>query len=916
MRYRLSLDGLWDFVTDSGGNLRIDKLNETLNWRKIRVPSFWEAQFEDLINYDGIAWYRRDVSLPKEWLEMAGDGWRLFIHFEAVDYYACVFVGEKMVGEHEGGYLPFEFELTDELQLVKQSGQMTITVQVIDPTDDRLRFPRFPADEIPCGKQRWYLNVGGIWQSVWLELRRSTFIEEMFVTPMRDLEHIILKLKLSNPASERMRCDVTVEEADGRVRAHADAEVDVGQSELELKLRIEDAKPWHPESPNIYLAKASLSNGDEFSTTFGMRVVECNGGKVCINGEPIYIIGALDQDFYHDEIYRAPSDDFLERQFRLAKEIGFNTLRCHLKLPERRYLDIADRVGMLVWYELPSWSRFGERLRQRVKRHIREMVKRDYNHPSLIAYGIVGEGWGLKLNEQELHRRWLVETVEFLRSLDGTRLIVDNSPCLGNFHIKTDINDFHIYCNSPDEDEKFRRWLWEFDKRPYWTFSTHGDAQAKGDEPLIVSEFGIWGLPKKAVEIAKGDEKPWWWKTGSGACCPEGLNERFLSSYAKDAFDGLDEVCTATRTHQAEALIYQIEQIRKCKNIVGYVVTQLTDVAWECNGILDFERHEKEVAKALQDVQAQDMLIATLSNECVFGGATVFLEATLSHYSHLKVEDGSLRLKLCDEHGNVLCENEFGDITVEHGKVSKVAECELLISDFKEPTWLKAELQLTCGEQTIASTRKRFLALPSSWRSFDTLGCISIYDPQCFFNGIKEELQGLGAHVATDLDYGDIILSAVIDEKLINAVAGGRRAICIVEMAHAMQAYIEGISIVDRSFKGRWGSWCTSFTWLSPTLRESLKLPPILPHAMRDVVPRCVIEVDGEKIGHVLEVEVERADAGMFVGWLHNEALVALTMRINAGKLLLTTFRVASELSEKPARIALLRVLLQMLMKR
>ena len=913
MRHRLSLDGLWDFVTDSDGNLRIDKLSDTINWRKIKVPSFWEAQFEDLINYDGIAWYRKGVSLPKEWLEMIDDGWRMFIHFEAVDYYACVFVDEKMVGEHEGGYLPFEFELTDELRSTKHDGQMTITVQVIDPTNDRLRFPRFPADEIPCGKQQWYLNVGGIWQSVWLELRRGTFIEEMFVTPVYDLEHILLKLKLSNPVSEKMQCEVTVEDTDGKVRAHGDVGIDVGQSELELKLRIEDAKPWHPDSPNLYLAKASLSNGDDYSVTFGIRVVECKGGKVCINGEPIYIIGALDQDFYHDEIYRAPSDDFLEEQFRLAKRLGFNTLRCHLKLPERRYLDIADRVGMLVWYELPSWSRFGERLRQRVKRHIREMVKRDYNHPSLIAYGIVGESWGLKLNEQELHRRWLIETVEFLRSLDGTRLIVDNSPCFGNFHIKTDINDFHIYCNSPDEDERFRRWLHEFDKRPYWTFSTHGDAQAKGDEPLIVSEFGIWGLPEEAAKIAKANRTPWWWKTGSGVCRPEGLNERFLSSYAKDAFESLDEVCTATRTHQAEALLYQIEQIRRCKNIVGYVVTQLTDVAWECNGILDFERHEKEVAKALKGVQAQDMLIATLSNECVFGGTTTLLEATLSHYSRLKVEGGSLRLRLCDEHGNVLCENEFGDITVERGQTNKVAECELLISDFQEPTWLTVEMQLACGGQAIASTRKRFLALPSSLRSFDALGSISIYDPQCFFNGLKEELQGLCAHIATDFDSGDLVLSSVVDEKLVRAVANGRRAICIVEMAHAMPSFIDGISFIDRSFKMRWGSWCTSFTWLSPTLRNALKLPCILPHAMRDVVPRCVIEVDGEKIKHVFDAKIERVDAGMFVGWLHNEALVALTMRIGAGKLLLTTFQIASELSSKPARVALLRVLLETL---
>ncbi len=926
MRQRLSLDGLWDFTADPMGELRIDKLGGNIQWRKIKVPSFWEAQFDDLLNYDGIAWYRRSVPMPKEWIDAISSGqMRLFIHFEAVDYYACVFVGGHRVGENEGGYLPFEFELAGNLLSdIVRDGELKITVQVIDPTNDRLRFPKFPADEIPMGKQSWYLNVGGIWQSVWLELREQTFVEDIFVTPLRDLESVNLRIKLSGAVEKTTRCEILIEDADGNLRSSAHSDIPAGESELTMRLVIEDAKPWHPESPNLYRAIVRLSNGDEHSTTFGLRIVECRNGRVHINGEPIYIIGALDQDFYADEIYRPPSDEFLERQFRLAKELGFNLLRCHLKLPERRYLDIADKVGMLVWYEVPSWSRFGERLKQRVKRHIQGMVRRDYNHPSLVAYGIVGEGLGLKLSEQELHRRWLVEAVELLRQLDGTRLIIDNSPCEGNFHIKTDINDFHIYCNSPDEDERLSRWLDEFEGRPYWTFSTHGDAQPSGNEPLIVSEFGIWGLPDVDRQVNALGKTPWWFSTGSGACRPDGVHERFSRSPLRDEFASLGELFEATRLHQAEGLRHQIEEIRSRHNIAGYVLTELTDVAWECNGVLDFERHEKEAAKMLRQIQSQDALIIKLSRECAFGGETITGQALLSHYSRRSVDGGCLLMRLVDEHGNEHASIDFQCPRVERGGVNKVAEFEIALSDFAKPTWVSIELQLLCDEREAARTANKVLAIPSSWRRFDAdvegiqLAAkkrIFVHDANCWLNGLGEWMRKAGMRMADGFDGADIIIAPSLDEKVLRAVKGGASALCIIEMARAIPMPIEGLSVVDRSLKGRHGSWCTSFTWLSKQLSEQLNLPRILPHAMRPIVPRCVIEADFERASHNSNgnPEFEAAHAGLFVGWLHEQSFVALTMRYGNGKLLLTTFRLTGAVNDEPPAIAMLRALLQLL---
>ncbi|HID06363.1 MAG TPA: glycoside hydrolase family 2, partial [Armatimonadetes bacterium] len=506
----------------------LDKLDGIRNWRQITVPSCWEAEFEDLVNYDGVAWYRRTLEIPAEWLQIAHNGKsRIIVHFDAVDYFARVWLNEYLLGEHEGGYLPFEFEIGAEaltaLGVTEPSTSLTLTVQVIDPTDDRLHFPHYPMDEIPCGKQRWYINVGGIWQSVWLEHRPHIYVRNVHITPNDNLNGINVRVWLNHAPDVNLQGECIIISPDGNECVREVVSVEAGCTSFDFYVTIPAPQLWHPECPNLYKLRIELTNGDAYETAFGLRTVTTCGGCVYLNGEPIYLIGALDQDFYPDTIYRAPSDAYIEEQFKLAKQMGLNLLRCHIKIPERRYLDCADRIGLLIWYEVPSWWRFGERAKLRIRKHIQGMVERDYNHPSLIAYSIVNESWGVRLAEQELHRQWLVEMVNWLKQLDPTRLVIDNSPCRGNFHIKTDINDFHVYYNSPDHDAEFVQWVCDFDSRPEWTFSPHGDAAPKGDEPLIVSEFGLWGLPDIEALINHYGGKPWWFATGSDACRPEGV---------------------------------------------------------------------------------------------------------------------------------------------------------------------------------------------------------------------------------------------------------------------------------------------------------------------------------------------------------------------------------------------------------
>ena len=173
-------------------------------------------------------------------------------------------------------------------------------------------------------------------------------------------------------------------------------------------------------------------------------------GKFYLNGEPLYLRSALDQDYYPDTICTVPSVEFLEDQFRKAKELGLNCLRCHIKAADPRYYEVADRIGMLIWTELPNGGMATDRSRGRKEKLLKGIVDRDGNHPSIIIWTIINENWGVDLVNDADHRDWLKRTFAWLKAYDPTRLVVDNSPLAPSFHVESDIADYHFYAAYPD----------------------------------------------------------------------------------------------------------------------------------------------------------------------------------------------------------------------------------------------------------------------------------------------------------------------------------------------------------------------------------------------------------------------------------------------------------------------------------
>ncbi len=331
----------------------------------------------------------------------AGSAVAAILHFGAVDYRAEVWLNGEPVGSHEGGYLPFEFDVINLLH----EGKNELLVRVVDPTDDRDRYPDFPFSEIPHGKQSWYGPLGGIWQSVWLEWRPRLHIAELQVSPSVEDASIAVRVALSEtPPGDCQVLYTVTGPAEGEVlqrhwmadRLKLESGADrfsrrqtvarVGRAADRLKLEsggggrpangmyaaasipesllqgvIRLAAPprlWSPDSPSLYTVMTTLViDGRAVHSTAkhcGFRTVEARAGRIYLNGEPIYLRGMLDQAYYPETIYTPPSLELLEAQACTAKALGFNCLRTHIKVEDPRYYDVADRLGLLIWTEIPN----------------------------------------------------------------------------------------------------------------------------------------------------------------------------------------------------------------------------------------------------------------------------------------------------------------------------------------------------------------------------------------------------------------------------------------------------------------------------------------------------------------------------------------------------------------------------------
>jgi hypothetical protein len=666
----LNLNGPWQFRFDAD-RVGVDERwfeHDASDWREqIIVPFCWESlaawgeadaagndnyyatrvfrnplevtthNHRSAARYE-VGWYRRRVTIPRD---AAWAGKHAILTIGAADFATDCWCNGVHIGRNEGGYAPFEFDLTD---AVAADGSALLVFRVEDPMDNA---------EQPVGKQwRWYTTVSGIWQTVFVEPRGASFIQQFRITTDVKTSSVALEVSCQNaPAGFRLEVEITPPE--GAISRFAFDLRDGAATEL---IAIEPLMLWDPTDPKLYDAILSLANGDDthdvVHTYFGMRSIETAArneaeapSALSLNGEPIYLRGALYQSYFADGVYTATDARTLRNDIIAAKNAGFDFLRVHIKIDEPLLLYYADTMGILLMVDIPNFGEGGDTPlgRERFETLMRRAIQRDFNHPSIIAWCLFNETWGFGgqleivelINKTEVtaparegkvanvaSATWVKQMWELAKRLDPTRLIEDMSVVQWEHveyygHGETDINSWHFYINDYEQAKAHIDQIVAQTRTGSTLNYTEGFHQ--GSQPLINSEYG-------GVGALDGDRDVSW-------------SFKFLTN-----------------------------ELRRQPNLSAYIYTELHDVEWECNGFLNYDRTPKEFGYDPTIINRGDVLpVDAPPVRRRIPGERFTVDVASSHYSRRPSSDVTLhwRLSGIDSLGNIHTDVSRGWVPIE-----------------------------------------------------------------------------------------------------------------------------------------------------------------------------------------------------------------------------------------------------------
>ena len=585
----LNLNGEWQFAFDNEAK----GLEE--HWEKVGVslPLTIQVPFAPESELSGIrdtsrhehVWYKRTFTVPADWDE------RVVLHFGAVDYRARVFVNGQMVKEHFGGHINFSVDITNALTSEWKNGEeQELTVFCSDPSYD---------EGIPRGKQTWteqshgiwYTRTSGIWQTVWLEPVAEISIDYIKMTPNIDKGVIALELNLTgrdNKVEEKLDIAYEVEISfqeqliakDRIYLSNFDSstrEFDVFGDKSFNGLPHGASRCWWPERPNLFDITIKLFVNDELvdsvDSYFGMRKVHTENGQLYLNNHPYYLKLVLDQGYWPKGIMTAPSDEDFIKDIEITKAHGFNGCRKHQKVEDPRFLYWADKMGFLVWGEMAANSIYSDKAAIRLQHEWVEVVKRDYNHPSIIAWVPFNESWGIpNIKDSKVQQAHTLSVYYMLKSLDPMRPVVNND---GWVMTKTDITAVHNYAHGNPDIE------YEKDKVEFFKRFTQ-------DKDLLLSTYSA-GLPIYADGFEYENTPIMLTEVGGVAFKNDGKGTwGYTQAADEDAY--------------IRQLRHVLESILASPIVSGLCYTQLSDVEQETNGLVTYDRQYKVNPQIVKDI--------------------------------------------------------------------------------------------------------------------------------------------------------------------------------------------------------------------------------------------------------------------------------------------------------------------------
>lgn len=568
----VDLCGEWEFSWDD------DNVGMTAGWsapdaaldQRITVPFPPESARSGIgdTGYHPICWYRRTFADPRQ-----NQSDRALLRFGAVDYSATVWVNGRWVGTHDGGSTPFALDITHAIDT--HADVQVVTLRAFDDPHD-LEQPRGKQDWLSEPHAIWYHRTSGIWQPVWIESVPMCRVEDLHWTFDRATWSLGAQVTLNRPAEPGSSLEIELEIPGGGPVA-----VSLSISGRSLRAVI-DMSPsegivdprnllWSPTSPTLIGARVSLRTDagvDTFLTYTGLRTVNVDEHGVAINGVPLFLRMVLSQGYWPESHLAAPSREVIAREVDLILGLGFNGARLHQKAEDPRFLFEADRRGLLVWSEIGSAFRWSERAIERHAAEWREIVMRDRNHPSVIAWVPFNESWGVDDIANRPEQRHAVQaTYHATHALDGTRPVSGND---GWENAAADIVTAHDYSWDPDHLSRLYGMGASRDALPLLYRAGHRRLLAPGmdaaGKPVMLTEFG-------GVSFAPASDEEWF---GYGTVSGE--------------------------TEFVDRLRALVQAVTPSDAIAGFCYTQLTDTLQETNGLLTERREPKAPLETLRAI--------------------------------------------------------------------------------------------------------------------------------------------------------------------------------------------------------------------------------------------------------------------------------------------------------------------------
>lgn len=885
------------------------------NAQPIQVPAIWNIEYPQA---DGVGFYRTTFSVPDSW-----QGKHVLLHFEGSIYRSEVWINDKFVGSHEGGYTPFWFDITPFIQFGEE-GVLIVRVTALSKTKT---VDGMVLEQTPLSKQSWYYAFGGIWGKVFLESCHMVACQELIIDPDLRRERAELNICLNNrhEGFRQVQLVLKVIDSRGEMAYHQESSVAAppGTAHFMYTLPLPRPLPWSCEQPNLYRleveVKDEAGNIDHQVESFGMRDFTVKDGEFYLNGEPIYIRGILLQPNFPVNLIQHPNREMMVREITLAKEAGFNLIRTHLQSNPPGYLDLTDQMGMLVYAEsCLAWIRYSPRLLDHGKREMKALIDHNRNHPSVVYWGVYNENPPASaLNGEYLS--------QFARTIDPTRVIVDNSG--GSLAIDQDfgwidraamipswkaqkerILDIHLYLGSPISQAVYN-WLNSLGSVTNskvlveegigsMHVAEEFDRESRSYQgKVFVSELGYGGMSDLDETVARFEGREDLLDSRELKAFRDSLNAGFEKRKLGKVFGTVKNLYLEAQQLQALGNTQQLEALLCNPRISGYVITQLNDVAWEFHaGLLDLWRHPKLAYYAAQRLNLPHVLVLRADKEAAAPGDSINVDLTVVNQEVLSTST-VICVTVTDPAGQ-----EVSSTSREFSQLSKIHPMESIRVKIEAAGNYQINARLMLNGEVMAESTETILALDHvNWNSLPVK--IRQLGKTTESPDFNNNLQGDASQSA--IEKSPVYLAAhpgSLNEKewetLLTVVeAGGTAVIGALRPEYQVALHALTMGGLEVKLHPGIGSWMGCYHWIpNSDLFSGLPAGCLAKKPYSSVIPKYVLsELGGEIHAGSLRNTQSRQDAPSML-WYSDIELISY----GKGSILFCQYRVFDHIDENP----------------